>query len=115
MSAMLSTQGLSNSISRSMESCSVAWLERGRLKLASNSLSKKNLMEHFGFLQKENRWGYFSFSDVWLQDPDQNRSVFPLLGSHFMRFLNGVNNLSKSFHQKDPTRHLACGGVWLLE
>ena len=111
MSVMLSSQGLSNSVSRSMASCSVAWLERGRLKLASNSLSKKYLMEHFCFLLKENRWGYFSFRGKGLHDPDQGRSVFPLLGSHFMIFLNGVNNLSKFFHQKDPTGHLACGGV----
>ena len=93
----------------------MASIERGRLKLTSNSLFKKNLMEHFGFLQKENRWGYFSFRDVGLHEPDQNRSVLPLLGSNLVRFLNGMKSLSKSFHKKEPTGHRACGGVWLLE
>jgi hypothetical protein len=68
-------------------------------------------MEQFGFLVKEKSCGYFLFRGSSNHMSDQSETVLPLLGWQILISLNFSKSLRISFHQKDPTGALLCGGV----
>jgi hypothetical protein len=78
LSFMLSSHTLSGSKAWSTSNWVADYMERGRLKFLLVSWSKKNLMEHFGFLANENNCGYEFFKASPIQQSDQKRTVFPL-------------------------------------
>jgi hypothetical protein len=101
------SHSLSSIISFKFSNSSEAWTERGREKILSTSLSKKKLMELFCFLVKEKRCGNKSFKHGWVQLSCQNRAELPILGLQKAKEPKSGKSLIMSFHQKEPTRHLA--------
>lgn len=45
----------------------------------------------------------------------QNKTELPLFGVQVGMLLNLGKGFITSFHQKEPTGDLPCGGVWVLE
>lgn len=68
-------------------------------------------MEHLGFLLKEKSYGNLSLRGCPAQFPAQNRSLLSLIELQTEKVLKNLKSLRISFHQKEPTWHLACGGV----
>jgi hypothetical protein len=85
--------------------------DRGRKKTTAVSFSKKNLMEHLGFLAKLKSSGNLSFIIPSDQTSCHSITELPFEGTHLIRFLKSSVNLRRSFHQKDPVGLLACGGM----